>query len=315
MDGKALFEENAIVDLSRVGSTETKALLMGLLILRLQEYRISESSAGHGLRHITVLEEAHHLLRRTSGEQSQESSNLQGKAVEMISNAIAEMRAYGEGFVIADQSPGLMDMSVIRNTNTKIILRLPDEGDRLLVGKAAGLSEAQIMELARLECGVAAISQSGWLEPVLCKIDKFTDARGMASASFEWEDKEGVAVRHFWDAALNGRKFELSKEGADAVRRWFAARPLDVKERQAVDAVLQGKRLFLKQQLNLLGKAAVGNLALSEAERKERIENFLWTECGMERTDEVMCRYQELLDKVGFNRRGSDGAALRKHVE
>ena len=315
MDGKALFEENAIVDLSRVGSTETKALLMGLLILRLQEYRMSESFAGRGLRHITVLEEAHHLLRRTSSEQSQESSNLQGKAVEMISNAIAEMRAYGEGFVIADQSPGLMDMSVIRNTNTKIILRLPDEGDRLLVGKAAGLSEAQIMELARLECGVAAISQSGWLEPVLCKIDKFTDARGMASASFEWEDKEGVAVRHFWDAALNGRKFELSKEGADAVRRWFAARSLEVKERQAVDAVLQGKRLFLKQQLNLLGKAAVGNLALSEAERKERIENFLWTECGMERTDEVMCRYQELLDKVGFNSRGSDGAALRKHVE
>ena len=32
------------------------------------------------------------------------------------------MRTYGEGFVIADQSPGLLDMSVIRNTNTKIVL-------------------------------------------------------------------------------------------------------------------------------------------------------------------------------------------------
>ena len=93
------------------------------------------------------------------------------------------------------------------------------------------------------------------------------------------------------------------------------ARINDLFRQQAVDAVLQGKRLFLKQQLNLLGKAAVGNLALSEAERKERIENFLWIECGMERTDEVICRYQELLDKVGFNSRGSDGAALRKHVE
>ena len=64
-------------------------------------------------------------------------------------------------------------MSVIRNTNTKIILRLPDYSDRELVGKSAGLSEDQIVELARLEKGVAAISQSDWLEPVLCKIDEY----------------------------------------------------------------------------------------------------------------------------------------------
>ena len=77
------------------------------------------------LRHITILEEAHHLLRRTSTAQSSEGSNVLGKSVEMISNAIAEMRSYGEGFVIVDQSPGLLDMSVMRNTNTKLILRLP----------------------------------------------------------------------------------------------------------------------------------------------------------------------------------------------
>lgn len=71
------------------------------------------------LRHITVLKEAHNILRRTSFEQSSEGSNLTGKSVEMISNAIAEMRTYGEGFIIVDQAPGLLDMSAIRNTNTK----------------------------------------------------------------------------------------------------------------------------------------------------------------------------------------------------
>ena len=315
MDEKTFFGENAIIDLSRVGSSETKSLLMGLLILRLQEYRMSEAAAGGRLRHITVLEEAHHLLRRTSGEQSQESANLQGKAVEMISNAIAEMRAYGQGFVIADQSPGLMDMSVIRNTNTKIILRLPDEGDRLLVGKAAGLSESQIVELARLERGVAAISQSGWLEPVLCKIDKFKNEMPMESVSFGWKDEEGAAVRRFWEAALNGRKFELSEEEADAIRRWFVSKLLDPQERRSVEAVLQGKTLFVKQKVNLLGKAAFGKRSLTDAEKKERIANFLWTECGMEKENEAIRRYQELLDKVGLNSRGSDGAILRKHIE
>ena len=91
----------------------------------------------------------------------------------MLANAIAEMRTYGEGFVIADQAPCLLDMSAIRNTNTKIILRLPDFADRELVGKAAGLNDHQITELGRLEKGVAAIMQSDWIEPVLCKIDMF----------------------------------------------------------------------------------------------------------------------------------------------
>ena len=74
----------------------------------------------------------------------------------MLANSIAEMRTYGEGFIIADQAPGLLDMSVIRNTNTKIVLRLPDISDRELVGRAASLNDNQILELSKLKTGVAA---------------------------------------------------------------------------------------------------------------------------------------------------------------
>lgn len=169
-----LFDKNVIVDLSRVGSSETKSLIMGMLVLKLQEYRMISNEMNVDFRHLTVLEEAHNLLKRTSTEQSSESANLLGKSVEMLSNAIAEMRTYGEGFIIADQAPGLMDMSVIRNTNTKIIMRLPDQTDRELVGKAANLNEDQIKELAKLPCGVAAIYQNEWVQPVLCKVDRFT---------------------------------------------------------------------------------------------------------------------------------------------
>ncbi|WP_419058432.1 helicase HerA domain-containing protein [Enorma massiliensis] len=168
-----LFECNTVVDLSRVGSNETKSLLMGILILKLQEHRMATAQGMNApLQHITVLEEAHNILRRTSGEQVTESANLQGKSVEMISNAIAEMRTYGKGFIIADQAPGLLDMAAIRNTNTKVILRLPDQSDRELAGKAAGLTDEQITELAKLPRGVAAIFQNEWIEPVLCKINR-----------------------------------------------------------------------------------------------------------------------------------------------
>ena len=167
-----LFDSKVIVDLSRVGSSETKSLLMGMLVLKLQEHRMTQGLMNANLNHLTVLEEAHNLLKRTSTEQPVEGGNLVGKSVEMISNAIAEMRTYGEGFIIADQAPGLLDMAAIRNTNTKIILRLPDLSDRELVGKAANLNDAQITELARLPRGIAAIYQNEWIEAVLCKVDK-----------------------------------------------------------------------------------------------------------------------------------------------
>ena len=172
-----LFNDNVIVDLSRIGSGETKSLIMGILMIMLQEYRIdsrsvkSEEPDAH-LKHITILEEAHNLLKRVS-PQGGGSSNTAAKAVEMLSNAIAEMRTYGEGFVIVDQAPGLLDMAVIRNTNTKIIHKLPDKSDRELVGLSAMLNEDQITEMARLQRGVAAVYQSNWIEPVLCRVTHF----------------------------------------------------------------------------------------------------------------------------------------------
>lgn len=174
IDNTMLFDENVIVDLSRVGSQETKALIMGILVMRLNEYRMSESDGmNEPLKHVTVLEEAHNILKRTSTEQSSEGSNVAGKAVEMLSNAIAEMRTYGEGFIIADQSPSAVDISAIRNTNTKIVMRLPDEADRRLAGKASGVTDEQLEEIAKLPKGVAIIYQNDWLEPVLCQVHKF----------------------------------------------------------------------------------------------------------------------------------------------
>jgi len=174
IESSDLFDKNVIVDLSRIGSMETKSLIMGILIMRLSEYRMSEACGINvPLKHITVLEEAHNILKRTNTEQNPENPSVSGKSVELISNAIAEMRTYGEGFIIADQSPSAVDVSAIKNTNTKIIMRLPDEVDRRIAGKAAALSDGQIDEISKLQKGVAVIYQNEWLEPLLCKINKF----------------------------------------------------------------------------------------------------------------------------------------------
>lgn len=222
---KQLFDENTIVDLSRVGLLESKSLIMGILIMRLNEYRMTScTEMNNPLKHVTVLEEAHNILRRTSMEQTEEGSNVAGKSVEMIANAIAEMRTYGEGFVIADQSPGAVDISAIRNTNTKIIMRLPDEQDRQLAGKAAALKDDQLDEIARLPKGVAVIYQNNWTEPVLCKINKF----------------EGEEKRYQYKTCATDRKAEMMS--AILLRNLLKkekGEPLDLNLRQLQDLLLK----------------------------------------------------------------------------
>ena len=182
-----LFDGRVIADLSRVGSSENKALIMGILVIKLQERRMCQRAASNEtLKHITVLEEAHNLLRNSQTIFGETGGGIASKSVEMISNAIAEMRTYGEGFIIVDQSPGLLDMAAIRNTNTKIIMRLPDEGDRQLVGKAAGLNDGQIAELAKLQRGVAAVYQNEWIEPVLCHIGKHERKETVIADGYEY---------------------------------------------------------------------------------------------------------------------------------
>lgn len=169
-----LFNANVIIDLSRVKSSETKSLLMGLLVLKLNEFRSSERKGMNlPLRHVTVLEEAHNLLKRTSTDQSAESSNIAGMAVEKIANSMAEMRTFGEGFIIADQSPAMLDPATIRNTNTKIVMALPEKDDREISGKALGLDDEHIEELSRLKTGEAVVYQSGWEEPVKSKVSLY----------------------------------------------------------------------------------------------------------------------------------------------
>jgi hypothetical protein len=309
IDPEELFNRNAIVDLSLVPSSDSKALIMGILVMKLQEFRTSEPKQPNSkLRHITVLEEAHNLLRRTSDVQTQESSNLQGKSVEMLANTIAEMRTYGEGFIIADQSPGLLDMSVIRNTNTKIILRLPDESDRQLVGKAAGLNDNQIIELARIKTGVAAIIQSGWLEPVLCMVDEFKYKKPIEipSDGYEWHDPEKIAVKEFLNFAFNVERTELSAETVNRISKWAKKINTGYEDttknvRQTIDAILSGKsiskdQIFVHLIMGVLKKEIIATSITSED--CERFNNIIVSEFGFnESQDEIFRILDELFTK------------------
>ena len=182
-----LFDNNAIVDLSRVGSSETKSLIMGILVLKLTEHRMATAPANNALlRHVTILEEAHNLLKNTVNNPGG-ASTVVAKSVEMICNSIAEMRTSGEGFILVDQSPSSVDIAAIKNTNTKIVMRLPEMMDCESIGRSISLNEQQILELSKLRTGTAVVMQNNWCDAVLAQIDyyPYTYAREIPSATSE----------------------------------------------------------------------------------------------------------------------------------
>ena len=285
-----LFEKNVIVDLSRVGAGETKSFFMGILIMKLQEYHMGKTEKREeGLQHLTIIEEAHNLLRKTSMDQSQESSNLQGKSVEMLTNSIAEMRSYGEGFVIVDQAPGLLDESVIRNTNTKIILRLPDANDREIVGRAATLNDEQIKEIAKLPCGVAVVYQNNWVEAVLCHYDKYTEKKSYEKVN----DNGGEQTPYdmFCKYVFSKDGFDsLKDEDVDSILKWIENSKYALGTKRIMRKAVVNKMLTEREKqliaYNVFEGKTIAKLltaALTEQEGIKKADYFL--ESNMEIND------------------------------
>ncbi|WP_336116084.1 ATP-binding protein [Streptomyces sp. PTD9-10] len=156
-----LFARPALIELRNLGDDEEKSFVMALLLCRLYEYAESRAGAsapeGEELRHLTLIEEAHRLLRAARPPSGAETPDAQAKAVAMFTDMMAEMRAYGEGFIVADQVPTKLAPEIVKNSNVKILHRLVAADDRAVVAATVNLTEQQSRHLATLPPGEAVV--------------------------------------------------------------------------------------------------------------------------------------------------------------
>jgi len=191
LDFGKLLKTNAVLEIEDVGDDSDKAFLMGTVLIRLAEHlrmahragpaaaggQVSPAAAGGqvssavpvGLRHLTVIEEAHRLLRRPESPGSL-GGGAAAHAVEMFAGLLAEIRAYGEGLVIAEQIPDRLIPDVIKNTAVKITHRLPAADDRDAVGATMNMTPAQNRFLVTLRPGEAAVFTDGMDFPLLARM-------------------------------------------------------------------------------------------------------------------------------------------------
>lgn len=177
MDWADALRRPCFVELSDITEPDIRRFLVGALLLRLYAEREAERRRlGHKgdqpLQHLLVLEEAHHFLREETG--SGPGAELVRQSNSMLSDAFAELRAYGQGILVADQAPAELAPAVLRNTGTKVLHRLLYEADCRAAGDAIGLDDEQRAALRHLAVGEAVVFTPSTPLPVCCRISKFT---------------------------------------------------------------------------------------------------------------------------------------------
>ncbi len=183
LDFARLLKANVVFEIEDVGDDRDKAFLMGTVLIRLAEHlrlrQRAEAAAAPRLRRLSVFEEAHRLLRQPRDQAAGPAAH----AVEMFAGLLAEIRAYGEGLIIAEQIPAKLIPDVIKNTAVKIVHRLPAADDRQAVGATMNLTDDQSAYLVTLSPGEAAVFTDGMDYPVLTRMPDGTARESTARES------------------------------------------------------------------------------------------------------------------------------------
>ncbi len=149
-----LLKKPTIIELAAIENSDQKALIIALLLLSILAY-VNSNYIGEGdLKNVILLEEAHVLLDADTNS-SQGDANPSAIAQGLVKRMLAEIRSYGVGLVIADQSPRKVSTDVVGLTDMKVVFRLVESVDKQIIADSMNMSDSQIQRLSRLKPGEA----------------------------------------------------------------------------------------------------------------------------------------------------------------
>lgn len=197
-----LMERPVILEMDSLNEEQANLMTMFILATLRQYARVTRKS-GSPLKHIVVIEEAHNIVgtdSRSSGEEG--ASNPKAEATKYIVRMLAEMRALGEGMIIADQLPTAVSPEVIKNTNVKLAHRTVAGDDREILQQSMLLTATQSEDLARSSPGDAYLFMEGTYKPVRIQEPNTKLIYGIEEPPTDEELVECVRNKEFYKVAL-----------------------------------------------------------------------------------------------------------------
>lgn len=171
-DYEALMTDHCVVELEGLADDADKCLVMGTILTQYYQYRrnhFPDSGEKKKADHLIVIEEAHRLFKNNKKNEKSGGPDPTGQLVELLSNMMAEIRAFGEGMLIVDQSPTKLAEDVIKNSATKIVHRIDNSND-IKVMQSCMLLPDDLLSFASLRQGEALVRTDYMTKPCKVKI-------------------------------------------------------------------------------------------------------------------------------------------------
>lgn len=204
-----MLQKPTIIELAAIENADQKALIISLLLLSILAYVNANYVGEGGLRNVILLEEAHVLLDADTNV-GQGEANPSAIAQGLVKRMLAEIRSYGVGLIIADQSPRKVSTDVVALTDMKMVFRLVESVDKQIIGDSTNMTDAQVQRMAKLKPGEAFLFFNKLDEPeevitpdyrLQNNIDITLSDDGIKELSTYWNDKQKL-LRPYPQCAL-----------------------------------------------------------------------------------------------------------------
>ena len=190
-----LLRKPTVIELNAINNKEQKSLIMALLLIQICVFTKNNVAGDGKLKNILLIDEAHVLLAgRSAAEEG--SADSQGSTIEALEDMIAEIRSYGTGIIIADQSPTAVGRNIVANTNVKMIFKLVEKENKDAIATATNMEEAEYDRLGRLGVGEAMLHYGRVYAPLHIKTYNIQER---ASIRPVIGDEEVHAHVRYWD--------------------------------------------------------------------------------------------------------------------
>jgi hypothetical protein len=258
-----LLTKPTVIELAAIENSDQKALIISLLLLSVLAY-VNSNYIGEGsLRNVILLEEAHVLLDADTNA-GQGEANPSAIAQGLVKRMLAEIRSYGVGIIIADQSPRKVTTDVVALTDIKLAFRLVEATDKQILANSSNMNETQEQRLAKLKPGEAFLFFGKLDEPEEIKTEDYRLANninitlsdeGIKSLSTYWdtrrEDLRPYPECSYCQYCANGCDVNMRVLAREIARRIYTKNfKADNADSSIVKSVFGQIVQFIKQELN-----------------------------------------------------------------